>query len=89
MCIETYKYKQENHDIINKCCTENITILLNLRKYFNENIKKIGTIYKCVYPGIDESQYYRFQPNYKTYLEREIIQKREEANRQNVVLINN
>jgi len=87
LCIETYKYKEENHDIINKCFTENITILLNLRKYFNENIKKIGTVYKCVYPGIDE-QYYRFQPNYKTYLERERQRLREEANRQNVVLIN-
>jgi hypothetical protein len=47
---------------------ENITILSNLRNYFNDNIKKTGNTYKCVYPGISDN--YRFQHNYKTFLER-------------------
>jgi hypothetical protein len=47
---------------------ENITILSNLRNYFNDNLKKTGNTYKCVYPGISDT--YRFHYNYKTYLER-------------------
>jgi hypothetical protein len=47
---------------------ENITVLENLRIYFNENIKKIANVYKCVYPGISDD--YRFQHNFLTYLRR-------------------
>ena len=47
---------------------ENIDILVNLKNYFNDNIKKVGNTYKCVYPGICDN--FRFQSNYKTYLGR-------------------
>jgi len=48
---------------------ENIVIFENLRNYFNENIKKTGKSYKCVYPGINEL--YVWQYNYEAYLKRE------------------
>jgi hypothetical protein len=34
---------------------ENITVLTNLIGYFNDNLKKIGKMYKCVYPGITKN----------------------------------
>jgi len=43
---------------------ENIVILDNLINYFNENFKKIGKIYKCVYPGITKK--YHFVNNIET-----------------------
>jgi hypothetical protein len=70
-----------DNDELKKCFNENIIILKNLRTYFNENIKKIGTIYKCVYAGIDELYY--FQNNYKTYVQREAIQKQRELEARN------
>jgi ribosomal protein S13 len=42
------------------------TILHGLVEYFNENIKKTGKIYKCVYPGINHI--YKWKSNYETYL---------------------
>ena len=33
----------------------NYTILINLTIYFNENVKKIGKMYNCVYPGFTEA----------------------------------
>ena len=36
---------------------ENIEILKNLINYFNENLKKIGKMYNCVYPGITTTKY--------------------------------
>jgi len=54
--------------IVKNFMDENLQILLNLKNYFNENIKKIGNNYKCVYPGIDDQC--RFHNNYKTYLKR-------------------
>lgn len=63
-----------NKDIVSAFYKENITVLENLRIYFNENIKKLGNVYKCVYPGISDN--YRFQHNYRTYLQR-----REQAER--------
>ena len=54
--------------IVKKFMDKNLQILLNLKNYFNENIKKLGNNYKCVYPGIDDRCH--FQNNYKTYLAR-------------------
>jgi len=34
---------------------ENVLVLDNLKEYFNENLKKIGKMYKCVYPGISST----------------------------------
>jgi putative FmdB family regulatory protein len=50
---------------------ENIIILDNLIVYFNENLKKIGKMYKCVYSGI--SPEYMFINNLKTFNERKAI----------------
>ena len=44
---------------------ENEILLNNLIIYFNENTKKIGKIYKCVYPGI--SSEYVYQNNIMTW----------------------
>ena len=33
----------------------NYTILINLTIYFNENVKKIGKMYNCVYPGFTDT----------------------------------
>ena len=35
-----------------KYITDNTVLLKKLVEYFNENLKKIGKTYKCVYPGI-------------------------------------
>jgi hypothetical protein len=37
---------------------QQITIFENLIVYFNENLKKIGKMYKCVYPGISQTYYF-------------------------------
>ena len=37
---------------------ENCAIFVNLIEYFNENMKKIGKMYKCVYPGITKKFHY-------------------------------
>ena len=48
-----------------KYCNEQIIILDGLVSYFNDNLKKTGKGYKCVYPGIDD---YKWIYNYETYL---------------------
>jgi hypothetical protein len=53
-CIKTKKFYKEN-----------ITILSNLRNYFNENLEKTGKTYNCVYCGISDD--YRFKFNYKRF----------------------
>jgi hypothetical protein len=55
--------------ITDEYLSEQITIITNLIIYFNENIAKIGKLYKCVYPGI--SREYSFHHNYVTYLVRQ------------------
>lgn len=65
---ENRKNHFAKHEIIKNFFQENIIILSNLRNYFNDNLKKSGNTYKCVYPGISDT--YRFQHNYKTFLER-------------------
>ena len=69
MCV---KYNEDRSLVDRTSLTtffkENIEILKNLKNYFNDNIKKIGNVYKCVYPGICDN--YRFHGNYKTHLER-------------------
>jgi hypothetical protein len=44
---------------------EQTTVLINLKDYFNENIKKCGKGYKCVYPGITEG--FSFESNIVKY----------------------
>ena len=44
---------------------ENVVLLQRLIEYFNESLQKIGTMYKCVYPGI--SKEYSFQNNIVTW----------------------
>ena len=46
-----------------------IQIFENLILYFNDNLKKIGSKYKCVYPGINPKVVWEY--NYETYLKRE------------------
>ena len=43
---------------------EQILLLNNLIIYFNDNLKKIGKMYKCVYPGINKHN--RFSNNIET-----------------------
>ena len=47
---KVYSVTQIELDFLNN----NYTILVNLTNYFNENIKKIGKMYNCVYPGFTE-----------------------------------
>ncbi len=44
------------------------TILIQLTVYFNENIKKIGKMYKCVYPGFTRD--YKWTGNLENYLKK-------------------
>ena len=51
-------WKHEAHDFTQWLAKdENIEILKNLINYFNENLKKIGKMYNCVYPGITTTKY--------------------------------
>jgi hypothetical protein len=45
---------------------ENMDILINLTNYFNENSRKIGKMFKCVYPGITNR--YGFVSNLERHL---------------------
>jgi thiol-disulfide isomerase/thioredoxin len=47
---------------------EQVTVLKNLVQYFNENLKTVGKIYKCVYPGI--SHEYIWVHNLETSIRR-------------------
>ena len=58
----------EHKERLCKYLNEQLTILEGLITYFNENIKKVGKIYKCVYPGITENC--RWVQNYETYLKK-------------------
>ena len=48
-------YIENNYNLNDrkKCVEDNVVILNNLIEYFNENLEKIGKMYKCVYPGIN------------------------------------
>jgi len=63
-------YKR-NHDIyeLKIFVDQNKIILENLVIYFNENLKKIGKIYNCVYPGITKK--YSWANNLETGNRRE------------------
>jgi hypothetical protein len=67
---QNYKktFTTEGKNILINFFNENITVLTNLKNYFNDNIKKMGYTYKCVYPGICDD--HRFVNNYKTFLQR-------------------
>ena len=58
----------EHKDRLSKYLNEQLRILEGLITYFNENIKKVGKIYKCVYPGITDNC--RWVQNYETYLKK-------------------
>jgi hypothetical protein len=53
MLVEYNTNKDRNRSI--QFILENKDILINLVNYFNENLKKIGKMYKCVYPGISNN----------------------------------
>lgn len=59
-------YKQNINKLIlfDKFVDEQKKIIDNLIIYFNENVKKVGNMYKCVYPGI---HLYSFKKNIKTF----------------------
>ena len=65
-------YREKNHKEAQEFLDEQMTILLNLAQYFNDQIKKIGKSYKVVYPGISLPEF-RFQNNYETYLARKLV----------------
>ena len=50
---------------------EQTMIIRNLIEYLNENLKKMGKLYKCVYPGI--SYEFTFEHNYETYLKKQAV----------------
>ena len=62
----SYNMVSEHKDRLCKYLDDQFTILEGLVSYFNENIKKVGKIYKCVYPGISSN--YRWIQNYESYL---------------------
>ena len=67
-------YITNNRDSLTKVFfDEQFLILTNLKNYFNDHIKKIAKIYKCVYAGINDN--FDFCPNYKKFLEREQIER--------------
>jgi hypothetical protein len=48
---------------------QQLIIIENLVQYFNENLKKVGKVYKCVYPGITSG--YSCIQNYEKYLRKQ------------------
>jgi hypothetical protein len=50
---------------------QQLIILDRLIEYFNDNLKKVGKIYKCVYPGINKN--YRWEYNFETYLKKNTL----------------
>jgi hypothetical protein len=56
--------RQERIDFI----LEQAIILNNLKKYFNESLQKLGKMFKCVYPGLNEN--YEFENNIETWNKR-------------------
>ena len=62
----SYNMVSEHKVRLCKYLDDQFTILEGLVSYFNENIKKVGKIYKCVYPGISSN--YRWIQNYESYL---------------------
>jgi len=63
--------QRNNRDTIEPFINENFIILNNLIDYFNESLKKIGKMYKCVYPGINKTLI--FTNNIETYNRREAV----------------
>ena len=63
---DLYQPVQINIDYL----TSQYTILVNLTVYFNENIKKIGKMYNCVYPGFTET--YTWVNNLESHIKRKI-----------------
>ena len=61
----------QNGGEMKNCFIEKLEIFENLKIYFNENIKKCGTSYNCVYPGLTDE--YLWEYNYATYLARRRI----------------
>lgn len=47
---------------------QQLVIIQNLVEYFNDNLKNIGKVYNCVYPGITRE--YSRAHNYETYLKK-------------------
>ena len=66
--INTRSYPNDGLEVIKNCFNENIIIFDNLKTYFNEQLKKCGKSYKCVYPGISEN--YNWEFNYERYIQR-------------------
>ena len=53
-----YNTNHRNKEMCINFINENTLILTNLVEYFNENLKKIGKMYKCVYPGISKNTHW-------------------------------
>ena len=56
--ITVYDNSAASSTIKKEFMKQQITIFENLIVYFNENLKKIGKMYKCVYPGISPTYYF-------------------------------
>ena len=62
------KNSSQQSEVLKVTLKENIQILKNLKNYFNENIKKTGKFYKCVYPGISDR--FEWVYNYESHIKR-------------------
>jgi len=68
IAIQNVRNLSEQSEVLKVTLKENIQILINLKNYFNENIKKTGKFYKCVYPGISDR--FEWVYNYESHIKR-------------------
>ena len=74
--MEMVNYNNKSITVIDYV-TEKITVFNNLINYFNENMRKNGKKYNCVYGGIYD---YGFVKNYESYLKKIENKKNETTN---------
>ena len=74
--MEMVNYNNKSITVIDYV-TEKITVFNNLINYFNENMRKNGKKYNCVYGGIYD---YGFVRNYESYLKKIENKKNETTN---------
>ena len=68
VCSDLFRNFIDNVNNHETFIQEQLLLFTNLVNYFNENIKKTGVIYKCVYPGISKN--FTWIGNHETHLRR-------------------